>query len=117
MDYPLIEHGSTRGGRWLRERRLRLAVWIAVAEGLLVLLDVVPAWAMLAAGAVLVAFYWFVGRDLRSDALRHASWVGAMSQVLVALVPVAAFLLTAFAIALLVVLALVALALLLSDRR
>ena len=28
-----IEHGSTRPGRWLRERRLRLTYWIAAVEG------------------------------------------------------------------------------------
>src|SRR6266550_3630568 len=35
---PMIEAGSTRIGRWLRERRLRLALWVAVVEGLLVAL-------------------------------------------------------------------------------
>jgi hypothetical protein len=49
--------------------------------------------------------------------VRQASWVAATSQVLVALVPVAAFLLTAVAIVVLVVLALGALALLLAERR
>ena len=32
-----IEHGSTRTGRWLRERRLRFTLWIAAIEGLLYL--------------------------------------------------------------------------------
>jgi hypothetical protein len=117
MEYPVIEHGATRPGLWLRERRLRLAIWIAIVEGLLIVFDVIPGWTALAVGAVLVAFYVFVAREGRSDSVRQASWVAATSQVLVALVPVAAFLLTAVAIVVLVVLALGALALLLADRR
>ena len=116
MEYPVIEHGATRSGLWLRERRLRLAFWIAVVEGLLILFDVIPGWTALAVGAIVVAFYVLVGRQVGSDSVRQASWVAATSQVLVALVPVAAFLLTALAIFLLVVLALGALALLLADR-
>ena len=30
-----IEHGSTRGGRWLRDRRLKVALGLAIVEGLL----------------------------------------------------------------------------------
>ena len=34
---PAIEHGSSRTGRWLRERRFRFTLWIAAVEGLLYL--------------------------------------------------------------------------------
>lgn len=112
----MIEHGTSRTGRWLRERRLRLAFWIALAEGLLILVDVIPGWVALAVGAVVVAFYAFVGRGLRADTPRYASWVAAMSQVLVALVPVAALVLTTLAIVVLAILAVLALLLLLADR-
>jgi hypothetical protein len=117
MELRAIDHGTSRSGRWLRERRLRLAFWIAIVEGLLVVFDVVPGWTALAVGAILVAFYVFVGRELHVDALRQASWVAAMSQVLVALVPLAAFVLTTLAIIVLAVIALLGLALLLADRR
>jgi hypothetical protein len=117
MDYAVIEHGTTRGGRWLRERRLRLAIWIAIAEGLLIVFDLIPGWTALTVGAIAVAFYVFLARHVWSDSVREASWVAAASQVLVALVPVAAFLLTAVAFLVLVVLALGALALLLANRR
>ena len=30
-----IEHDSSRAGRWLRQRRLRFALWIAVIEAVL----------------------------------------------------------------------------------
>jgi len=32
----VLEHGTTKSGRWLRARRTRLALWIAVIEGILV---------------------------------------------------------------------------------
>ncbi len=117
MDVPALEHATTRPGRWLRERRLKVALWIAVAEGVLVLLDVIPAWTALVVGAAVVGFYFLVGRALRSDAARDASWTAATSQALVAFVPVLAFVLGVLALIALVVIAAVALAALLADRR
>lgn len=112
-----MPHRTTRSGRWLREWRFRLALWIAVIEGLLVVFDVVSGWVALAIGAILVVFYFWVGRELRWDTLRQASWIAALSQVLVAFVPVLAFVLGVLAILAVAVLALVALAALLADRR
>ena len=117
MELPAIEHGTSRTSRWLRERRLRLAFWIAVVEGLLIVFDVVSGWLALLVGAIVVLFYVLVGRDLRIDSLRQTSWVAAMSQALVALVPIAALVLTTLAVVVLAVMALLALALLLGDRR
>ena len=37
-----LVHRSTPLSRWLRARRLRIAAWIAVAEGVLVLIHAVP---------------------------------------------------------------------------
>jgi hypothetical protein len=112
-----LEHGTSRGGRWLREWRFRLALWIAVVEGLLVVFDVVAGWIALAVAAILIAFYFLVGRELRSDTLRQAGWVAALSQVFVALVPVLAFVLGILAVIALAIVAVVALVALLADRR
>ncbi|HSL64687.1 MAG TPA: hypothetical protein VK874_08515 [Gaiellaceae bacterium] len=117
MELPAIEHGTSRTSRWLRVRRLRLAFWIAVVEGLLIVFDVLGGWLALLIGAIVVLFYVVVGRTSRSDALRQGSWVAAMSQALVALIPIAAFLLGTLAIVMLALIALAALALLLADRR
>jgi hypothetical protein len=117
VELTAIEHRSSRTGRWLRARRVRLALWIAVGEGLLVIFDVVPGWTALLVGALILAFYLFVGRGLRSDTGRQASWVAAASQVLVALVPVLLFFVGVLAIIALAVLALVALVALVADRR
>jgi hypothetical protein len=117
MELPVVDPRLSRTGRWLRERRLRLAVWIAVIEGLLVIFGVIPGWFALVVGAIVVLFYVIVGRSAGSDTVAQASWAAAMSQVLVALIPIAAFILTTLAIVVLAVIALLALALLLGDRR
>ena len=114
---PALEHGSTRGGRWLRERRLRFALWIAVVEGLLVVFDVIPSAVAIVAVLGTLAFYWFVGRRLAADSGRQASWIAAVSQLFVALVPVLLFVLTTLAVIALAVLVLVALIALFADRR
>src|SRR5215216_3828169 len=36
---PVIDSDSTKVGRWLRARRIRIAIWVAVAEGLIVALE------------------------------------------------------------------------------
>jgi hypothetical protein len=113
----VVEHGSSRGGRWLRRNRLRLALWIAVLEGLLVLVDVIPTWTAIAVAVGLVLFYVIVGRNVPSDTVRQVSWIGAVSQLLVATLPILIALLTMVAIIVLVIIAAVALALLFLDRR
>ena len=113
----LIEHGSTRTGRWLRARRIRFAAWIAVIEGLLVVLHVIPWFAAVALAAAAVGFYVWLGRDLRSDVMRQASWIAAASQALVALVPILVAVIGGLAILAVAVLAVVALVVLFTDRR
>jgi hypothetical protein len=114
----MIEGGSTRIGRWLRERRLRLALWVAVVEGLLVALTPdLTKWTVLVIGAILLAFYIVAGRSMRWDVARQLSWIAAASQALAILVVILAFVLKLVAIVAVVVFALVALAYLFSDSR
>src|SRR5436305_11498716 len=85
---PALEHGSSRAGRWLRARRVRIAFWIAAIEGLLVVVHAISWWLAVAVAALLV-FGWFsFGHRLRSDTARQAGWIAAVSQALVALVPI-----------------------------
>jgi hypothetical protein len=111
-----IEHGGTRFGRQLGASRLRLALLTALVEGILVLVGAIEWWivVLLAIGAV--ALYVLLGRNAHREEARHLSWIFAVSQVAVVLVPVLALVLTAFAVVALVVLALVALVVLLRDR-
>jgi hypothetical protein len=113
----VLEHRSSPGGRWLRARRLRIALAIAVIEGLLVVVHVLSWWLVVLIAAVAIGFYLLVGRDFRSDTVRQASWIAASSQAVVVLMPLLVTLVSGLAIAVLVILAVVALFLLFTDRR
>ncbi len=113
----MIEHGSTRSSRWLHDRRTRLALWIAIAEGVLVAVDVIP-WlvAILVAALVLVGYFGWARRQ-RSQTVREGSWVLAVSQAFVALVPVLVIVVGTLALIAVAALAVIALVLLFSERR
>jgi len=112
-----IEHDETRSGRRLRRNRLRIALVVAVVEGVLVLVGQIDWWVVVLLAVAAVALYVTVGRSAQSEDLRQASWIFAVSQVAVVLVPALALVLTAFAVVALVLLAVVALVVLLRDRR
>jgi len=113
---PALEHGSSRVGRWLRARRIRIAFWIAVAEGILIVFHAISWWAAIAV-ALLVVVGWFgLAHRLRSDTARQAGWIAAVSQALVALVPVFVLIVGTLALILVGILAVVALGLLFSSR-
>jgi len=115
---PMIEAGTTRTGRWLRERRIRLTLWVAVIEGLLVAITAdLTKWTVLVIAAILLAFYIVAGRHLRWDVGRQLSWIAAASQALAILVVVLAFVLEYVAILAVVVFAIIALVYLFSDYR
>jgi hypothetical protein len=113
----VVEHGSSRSGRWLRKNRTRLALWIAVVEAALIIFDVFPRWPSFVLGLALLAFYFVVGRNVRNDTIRQASWIAAVSQLLIVALPLILPLLTLAAIVLLGILAVVAIAFLFLDRR
>lgn len=111
-----IEHSSTRPGRWLRERRLRLTLGITLVEGLLYLVHVLHWWEAVLLAVVGVGFWWYAGRRNRSDLIRQASWIFAASQLLVLCVPVGLAILKAIAIGAIAILAIVALFFLFKER-
>jgi hypothetical protein len=117
LGQPALEHRSTRPARWLRARRVKIALWIAVAEGVLIVFDQIAGWLALLIGAAIIAFYLLVGRNLPFDTGRQVSWIAALSQVFVALIPALLFFVSALAILVLAVLAVVALIILFADRR
>jgi hypothetical protein len=115
---PMIESGSSRVGRWLRERRLKLALWIAVLEGVVVALrGDVSRWTVVGIAALVLIIYMLVRQNLRWDAARQLLWIVAASQVLAVLVVILAFVIGAVALVLVGLFALVALAYLFSDLR
>jgi len=114
---PVIEHDATPHGRWLRSHRVRVAIWIAVGEGLLVAFHVIPWWAAVLFAVLAVFFYFERGRKLKSDTLRQSSWIVAASQALVALVPVLVLIGVTLAVVAVAVLAVLALIALFAERR
>lgn len=112
----IVEHGDTSRMRYLRRNRLRIALITAAIEGVLVFAGVIPWWLVLLLTGAAVALYLWVRSD-SFPAGRQLAWIAAVSQLIVVLVPVAAAILTALAIGFLVLLAVVALAVLLRDRR
>ena len=112
-----LEHGSKRAGRWLRTHRLRVALAIAVVEGVLVAFRQIPWSIALLVAVAAVIFYFWLGRELRSDAARQMSWIAAFSQLLVAFVPVLVLIIGTLAVIAVAILAVVALFVLFGDRR
>ena len=113
---PVLEHGTTRAGRWLREYRLRIAIWIAVVEGILVLVGAVPRLGAIALALLVLAGYFPLARRLSWDVGRQAAWVAAVSQAFVALIPVLAIVVGTLALIALGLIAVAALVLLFRDR-
>lgn len=112
-----IEHRSTRAGRWLRARRIRIALWIAVAEGVLVALSHdFTRWTVVVIAIPLLALYVVWGRNARSDTVRQVAWIAGASQALAVVVVILAFVLSWLALVLAAVFAAIALLFLLSDR-
>lgn len=114
----LLEHGSSAPGRWLRDRRARMAFWIAAAEAIVVVVaHDVTSWMVFGLAVVAVALYWFVGRESRFDTVRQGSWIFAASQLLAVLAAIVVFVFLWAAVIAVILFALVAFVFLLRDRR
>jgi hypothetical protein len=114
---PVLEHGSSRSSRWLRANRLKIALWVAVIEGLLVVFNVIDVLPALLVAALVIILYFWLGHRLRPGLARDAAWAAAVSQAIVALVPFLVLLVGTLAIIAVGVAAAAALALLLTGRR
>jgi FtsH-binding integral membrane protein len=112
----VLEHRSSRQGRWLEVHRLRITIWIAVAEGLLTIVHVIPKWFVFALAVIAVAVWWFAGRRSNSHTVRQVSWIFAASQALVVLVPVLLIVLGTLAVVAVAVIAIAGLILLFTER-
>lgn len=68
---------------WLRESRLKIALGIAVAEGLFVAFEEDFSRVTVVVIAIPVVLFWLLaGRTLESETGRDVSWILAMSQAL-----------------------------------
>jgi predicted membrane protein len=117
VEHPVVEHGEGRTARWLRERRLKIALGIGVIESILVLTSQIRWFWVLGLFLVLAVTYLYVRRRFENEMLRQITWTAAFSQVLPFVFPLLWGLFKAVAIVVLVVVALVAAGLLFLDRR
>jgi hypothetical protein len=114
----MIEHGTSRTGRWLRARRNRIAVSIAVVESIVVVIfHDVSRWSVIGLALLAFVLYWFAGRTSRSDTFRQSSWIFATSQLLAVFAAILAFILLWTAILAVCVFAAIALFFVYTDRR
>jgi hypothetical protein len=118
MSQHAIDAHSSRASRWLRERRLRFALWIAVLEGIVVAVrgDISRYTVVVIAVAVL-AVYVLLRDRMQWDAGRQVLWIVAASQVMALLVVILAFIVGLVALVLVGLFAVVALVYLFSDLR
>jgi uncharacterized membrane protein YbhN (UPF0104 family) len=108
---------QSRSGRWLAERRLKIALGIAVLEGILVAVEKdFSRWTVIIISAPIIAFYLFAGRSLNSDMGRQLSWIAAASQAFAVILCIVALVIGAFVLIIAGVFAVIALILILGDR-
>jgi hypothetical protein len=112
-----IEHDSSRAGRWLRQRRLRVALWIAVIEAVLAAFSHdLSRLTIIALAAIFVPVYLIWGRD-QGDTIRQVSWIAAASQALAVVAVLLAYIVGLLVLVIAGIFAAVALFLIFSDRR
>ena len=111
-----IEHESSQGGRWLREHRVRTALWIAVLEVVLAALTAsVSKYTIIALGLVTIPVYLIWGKDQRGT-IRQVSWIAAASQALAVVAVLLSHFIGLFVLVLAGLFAAVALFLIFADR-
>ena len=117
IEHPVLEHRAGRGGRWLRRYRTRIAFAIAVVEALLLVVGAIDRWGALLIAVLVIAAYFVIRPRLASPLGRDVLWTAALSQALVALVPILVIVIGTFALIAVGIIAVVALIVLFGDRR
>jgi predicted membrane protein len=113
---PPVPDGAEKPS-WLYVNRLKVALGIAVVEGILVALENdFSRWTVIVLAIPIVLFYLLAGRSLDSQLGREISWVLAMSQALAVVAAIIAITIPAIALVLAGIFGVVALYLLYHDR-
>jgi hypothetical protein len=116
-DFAVIEHGETPGARRFRQNRLKIALAIAVVEGVAVLAGGIPWWIAILLAIGGVGSYLGLGRASERPIVRSVTWVAAVSQLLVVVIPALVAIALLVAVVAVVIIAAVLLVGLLIDRR
>jgi hypothetical protein len=111
------DHERSGTALWLARRRLKIAIGLAVLEGIVVALEQdFTRWTVIIISAPIIAFYVFAGRSLQSDTGRQLAWIAAATQAFAILLCVVALVIGSFALIAAGLLAAVAVILLLGER-
>lgn len=117
MSQTAAEKGQSGTGGWLAQRRLKIALGIAVLEGIFVAVEKdFSRWTVIIISAPIIAFYLFAGRALESKTARDLSWIAAASQAFAVLLCIVALVIGAFVLIVAGVFAVIALILILGER-
>jgi len=112
----VIEHRESRQARWLHDRRISLAIGVAILEGILIVAgELSKALALIVAIAVVVGYFMLSDR-LKPGVGREIAWIAAVSQAIVMLVPLLVIVIGTLTLIGIAVIGLIALALLFTRR-
>jgi hypothetical protein len=112
----IVNQALSRPSQFLRTHRVRISLWTAVIEGLLVVVGVLPHLVVYILAVVAIAFWVSAGRSFKSGLGRQGAWIFAASQALAVLVPIFLFIAKTIAIFAIAIAAVVALIYLFMDR-
>jgi hypothetical protein len=105
------------GRGWLASRRIRVALWVAGIEAIVVLVSSdVSKWTVIAL-AIVAVLTWLAGRESSSSTIRSILWIFAVSQLLAVIAVILAWIITWAAILAVVVFAIVGLLYLFREQR
>jgi hypothetical protein len=111
-----LERDSSASGGWLRQHRVRTALWIAVIEVILAALtSSISKYTIIALGLITIPIYLIWGKDQRGT-IRHVSWIAAASQALAIVAVLLSHFIGLFVLVLAGIFAAVALFLIFADR-
>ena len=112
----VVEHRQGPTARWLNERRISVAIAIAIAEGVLIVAGELSKALALVVALAVVALYFFFADRLQPGVGREIAWIAAVSQAIVMLVPVLVILIGTLTLIGIAVIGVIALVLLFSRR-
>jgi hypothetical protein len=108
---------TSRLGRRLAAKRLQIALWIAVIEGVIILISQnISWWVAIIIAVPFILLYLLVGRTAQSDVGRQLAWIAGASQTFVVLLAILFSIIKVIMIILIAIFALVAFVFLYSDR-
>jgi hypothetical protein len=113
----MVDHGTSRAGRWLGAKRIRISLWIAAIESIVVYFSHdITRWTVIVL-AIVAVICWIAGRESRSATVRHILWIFAASQLLTVVAVILGWIVKWAVVMVVVIFAILGLVYLFLDRR